>query len=104
MVGGSISVKREMLLRLREHPTSIKLHANGPIPQSKPPVWQLAYLRARWETLRLGTRISVQASGFCRTIHVSVSQLRMALSSRIWHSSRQLHTLRKTSPSCTFVD
>src|SRR5258708_3045090 len=104
MVGGSIRAKRETLLRLHEHPTSIKSHANGPIPQLKPLVWQLAYLRARWETLRLGTRISVQASESCRTIHVSVSQFRMALSSRIQHFSRQLHTSRKISPSCTFVD
>src|SRR6266566_7828544 len=104
MVGASIRVKRETLLRLREHPTSIELLANGPIPQSKPLVWQLAYPRARWETLRSDIRISVQASGSCRTIHVSVSQFRMALSSRIQHCSRQLHTLRKISPSCTFVD
>src|SRR5215813_4165746 len=101
MVGGSIRAKRETLLRLHEHPTSIKSHANGPIPQLKPPVWQLAYPKARWETLRSGTRILVQASESCKTIHVSVSQFRMTLSSRIRHSSRLLHTLRKISHSCT---
>src|SRR5689334_12426491 len=103
MVGESTHARKAMPLHLHEPLTLIISHANGPIPQFERLVWQLAYPRARWETLRLDIRILVLASESCRTIHVSVSQFRMALSSRIRHCSRPLHMSRKISPSCIFV-